>query len=82
LYSTPLFKKGDIKRITEQGAYHNVVMAKDCKTFIDNSSSVNQPNSAALRKVNGEFITWLEQNKLDNNHPLTPFLADLPEPEY
>lgn len=82
LYSAPLFKKGDSKRITEKGQYHNVVLAKDSKTFIDTSSSVNKPNSAALRKVNGEFITWLEENKLDNNHPLTPYLSNLAKPEY
>ena len=82
LYSAPLFKKGDSKRITEQGQYHNVVLAKDNKTFIDTSSSVNKPKSAALRKVNGEFITWLEENKLDNNHPLTPYLSNLATPEY
>ena len=82
LYSAPLFKKGDSKRITEKGQYHNVVLAKDSKTFIDTSSSVNKPNSAALRKVNGEFITWLEENKLDNSHPLTPYLSNLATPEY
>ncbi|WP_404340949.1 DPP IV N-terminal domain-containing protein [Pseudoalteromonas mariniglutinosa] len=82
LYSVPLFKQGSIKRITEQGAYHNVVIAEDSQTFIDNSSSLNKPGSAALRKINGEFITWLEENKLDNKHPLTPYLADLITPEY
>ncbi|RZF92538.1 S9 family peptidase [Pseudoalteromonas sp. CO302Y] len=82
LYSVPLFKKGEIKRVTELGAYHNVVIAKDNKTFIDNSSSVNKPGSAALRKINGDFITWLEENKLDKSHPLTPYLADLVTPEY
>ena len=82
LYSAPLFKKGDSKRITEEGEYHNVVLAKDNKTFIDTSSSVNKPKSAALRKVNGEFITWLEENKLDNSHPLTPYLSNLATPEY
>ena len=82
LYSAPLFKKGDSKRITEEGQYHNVVLAKDNKTFIDTSSSVNKPKSAALRKVNGEFITWLEENKLDNSHPLTPYLSNLATPEY
>lgn len=43
---------------------------------------MNKPNSAALRKINGEFITWLEENKLDDSHPLTPFLTDLAKPEY
>ncbi|WP_053982255.1 S9 family peptidase [Marinagarivorans algicola] len=82
LYQTPLFKKGAITRITEQGQYHNVVLAKDNQTFIDNSSSVNKPYATALRQVNGDFITWLEENKLDKNHPLTPYINDLTQPEY
>ncbi len=82
LYSVPLFEKGDIKRITELGQYHDVVMAEDHQTFIDSASSVNRPTSVALRKASGEFITWMEQNALDKDHPLTPYKADLIEPEY
>ncbi|WP_105169033.1 S9 family peptidase [Pseudoalteromonas sp. T1lg23B] len=82
LYSTAVFEKSPITRITNLGTYHNVVLAKDAKTFIDNSSAVNQPNSVALRKVNGEFVTWLEQNELNEHHPLTPYLNDLAKPEY
>ena len=82
LYTAPLFKKGETTRITEAGSYHNVVMADDHQSFIDSFSSVNQPTSVALRKSNGEFITWLEQNSLDDAHPLTPYLAHLVTPEY
>lgn len=82
LYSAPIFRKGDIKRLTEKGHYHKAVVAKDNQTFIDNSSSVNRPNAVALRKINGDFITWLEENKLDGTHPLTPYLKMLSEPEY
>ncbi|MEI5640821.1 MULTISPECIES: S9 family peptidase [unclassified Pseudoalteromonas] len=82
LYSAPLFKAGKVERITAKGSYHKVVMAEDNRTFIDKSSSVNRPPSVALRKVNGEFVTWLEQNQLDSDHPLTPYLPDLVTPEY
>jgi dipeptidyl-peptidase-4 len=82
LYSTHIFKNSKIQRITELGNDHKVVVAKDAKTFIDNSSAVNKPNSVALRNINGEFITWLEQNALNKNHPLTPYLGELIEPEY
>ncbi|MEM0514096.1 DPP IV N-terminal domain-containing protein [Pseudoalteromonas sp. YIC-827] len=82
LYSTPLFEQGEISRITESGEYHNVVMADDQQTFIDSASAVNRPPYVALRKANGDFITWLEQNELNKTHPLTPYLSDLVEPEY
>jgi len=82
LYSVPLKSSGKIKRLTEKGQYHKVVMAQDYKSFIDSSSSVNQPTSVSLRNNKGEFITWLEQNELNTKHPLSPFIADLATPEY
>jgi len=82
LYAVPLKKSGKIKRLTEKGQYHKVVMAKDYKSFIDSSSSVNQPTSVSLRDNKGDFITWLEQNELNTKHPLSPFIADLTTPEY
>lgn len=81
-YSVPLKKSGKIKRLTKKGQYHKVVMAQDYKSFIDSSSSVNKPTSVSLRDNKGEFITWLEQNKLDAKHPLSPYIADLTTPEY
>ena len=82
LYSTPLFEAGEITRITAAGEYHNVVLAEDSKTFIDRASSVNRPPYVALRKSNGDFVTWLEQNAIDEQHPLNPYTSDLVEPEY
>lgn len=81
-YSVPLKKSGKMKRLTKKGQYHKVVMAQDYKSFIDSSSSVNKPTSVSLRDNKGEFITWLEQNKLDAKHPLSPYIADLTTPEY
>ncbi|WP_249311478.1 S9 family peptidase [Pseudoalteromonas ruthenica] len=82
LYSIPLFEAGEITRITAAGEYHNVVLAEDSKTFIDRASSVNRPPYVALRKTNGDFVTWLEQNAIDEQHPLSPYTSDLVEPEY
>ncbi|WMN60973.1 DPP IV N-terminal domain-containing protein [Pseudoalteromonas xiamenensis] len=82
LYQAPLFSEGQVKRLTETGTYHDVVVADDAKTFIDNASSVNRPSSVSLRQVDGNFVTWLEQNKLDDTHPLTRYAGDLVEPEY
>jgi dipeptidyl-peptidase-4 len=82
LYSAKLFEKSSPRRLTETGKFHSAVMAKDNKTFIDRSSSVNHPAQVALRDNTGNFITWLEPNRLDNNHPLTPYLNDMVEPEY
>ncbi len=82
LYSAKLFTQSKPIRLTEAGKFHKVVMAKDNLTFIDRSSSVNQPAQVSLRDNLGNFITWLEPNRLDNQHPLTPYLSDMVDPEY
>lgn len=74
--------RNDVKRLTALGQNHHVKLASDHYTFIDNFSSLNQPNAVALRDINGKRITWLEQNALDKKHPLTPYLSRLVEPEY
>jgi dipeptidyl-peptidase-4 len=82
LYSVPLFKKGEIKRLTESGAFHNVVVAKDGKTFIDSMSSDIVPTSVALRSIKGDFITWLERNEVNKDHPLSQYVDELVKPQY
>lgn len=74
--------RNDIKRLTALGQNHHVKLASDHYTFIDNFSAINQPNAVALRDISGKRITWLEENALDKNHPLTSYLSQLVKPEY
>jgi dipeptidyl-peptidase-4 len=82
LYSVPLFKQGKIKRITTANNTHFAMLAKDNHTFIDYSSSASKPSSVALRDISGKFITWLERNEVNAEHPLYPYMSDLVVPEF
>ncbi|MDX1392364.1 MAG: DPP IV N-terminal domain-containing protein, partial [Rheinheimera sp.] len=81
LYQVSL-KSGEINRLTELGYDHALVMAKDASSFIDSFSNVTTPPKVALRALNGQVLTWLEQNTLDTKHPLTPYHSDLHAPRF
>lgn len=73
---------GNIKRLTEAGYDHALVMAKDGSSFIDSFSNVSTPTKVALRGLDGKVLTWLEQNELDSKHALTPYHAALNPPRF
>lgn len=81
LYQVSL-KGGNIRRLTEAGFDHALVMAKDGSSFIDSFSNVSTPAKVALRGLDGKVLTWLEQNELNSSHALTPYHADLTAPRF
>lgn len=81
LYQASL-KDGQVQRLTEPGFDHALVVAKDGSSFIDNFSNVSTPNKVALRAIDGKLLTWLEQNALNNQHPLTPYHSALNAPRF
>ncbi|WP_445426691.1 DPP IV N-terminal domain-containing protein [Alishewanella sp. HL-SH06] len=81
LYQVSL-KDGNIKRITEAGYDHAVVVAKDGSSFIDSFSNVTTPDKVALRAMDGQVLTWLAQNTLNADHPLSPYRSELNAPRF
>lgn len=81
LYQVSL-KDGNIRRLTEAGFDHALVMAKDGSSFIDSFSNVSTPTKVALRGLDGKVLTWLEQNELNSSHALTPYHAELTAPRF
>ncbi len=81
LYRIPV-QGGQIERLTEAGRHHQVVVAKNGSGFIDTASAVVQLPSVTLRDNQGKVLTVLEENRLDDRHPLTPFARDLVTPVF
>ncbi len=69
-------------RITEAGKSWSVTMSPDGQTFVGTSSSPTQPPQTGLYTADGELITWIEENRLDKDHPYYPYLANHTVPEY
>ena len=81
LYSVTL-DGGDITRISERDGFHEINFAADGSIYVDEFSTANRPPQVSLHKADGKQITWLEENKLDQDHPLTPYLDSWNEPEF
>lgn len=84
LYKAPLDGKSPehVVRVTKRNGTHNIVFANDLNTYIDKFSNIATPTQVSLHKINGEHITWLEENKVDENHPVAPYYDDLVMPEF
>lgn len=73
---------GDISRITNEGAYHSVSFSKDASIFIDRFSTINSPAQVSLNDASGKRITWLEENKVEEGHPLHAYMDTWTKPEF
>ncbi len=73
---------GNIKRISERGYYHLPTFSKDGSVYVNTSSNINTPSQVALYNNKGEHITWLNENKLDVNHPLNAYSSSWVKPSF
>jgi dipeptidyl-peptidase-4 len=70
-------------RLTQAPGYHVVTMPRDARSFIDTYSNERQPPQVSVNDAeSGKLIAYLEENRLDANHPLTPYLERFSKPRY
>ncbi|MFC6198674.1 S9 family peptidase [Ponticaulis profundi] len=81
LYSVPV-DGGKAVRITEAGKSWAITMSPDGKSFVGTSSSPTQPPQTGLYTAEGELIAWIEENRLDENHPYFPYLENHTTPTF
>ncbi len=84
LYSVPLSGKSPehVVRISKRNGFHSINFSKDSKSYIDSFSNITTPKQVSLHKVNGEHITWLAENKISEEHPISPYYDDLIQPKF
>lgn len=81
LYRVPL-AGGDITRISQEDGFHNITFSLDASIYVDSMSTINHPAQVSLHKADGEQLTWLEENAIDENHPLAPYMDSWTKPEF
>ena len=81
LYQVPL-AGGEITRVTPLTGSHSINFADDASIYIDTVSTINHPPQVSLHRADGERLTWLEENALDDQHPLTPYMTHWVKPEF
>ena len=70
------------EQITKRPGTHYFSFSKDSRYYFDNYSNVTQPYQISLHRNNGSHLTWLVENRLDESHPLHPYLSDWIKPVF
>lgn len=84
LYRVPLSGKSPehVARVTKRNGFHSINFSKDSKTYIDSFSNISTPKQVSLHQADGQHITWLEQNSIDEQHPISPYYNELIAPKF
>jgi dipeptidyl-peptidase-4 len=75
VYSVDYLQPGDPVRLTDPGFWNDAVMDKAGTRLLVTRSSPDQPKQVYLADASGKRIAWVEENRLDFNHPYAPYLA-------
>jgi dipeptidyl-peptidase 4 len=84
LYRTSLDTRDprSVLRISREDGLHGITMSKNTRVYVDDFNSRTQPPQVGLRTTDGNLIAYLIENRLDNQHPDAPYLADNSIPEF
>ncbi|MFC3092789.1 S9 family peptidase [Alteromonas sediminis] len=69
LYRVPL-AGGPVTRVSQREGMHSVTFSHDASIYVDTFSTANTPPQVSVHNANGERVTWLEQNEINEQHPL------------
>lgn len=66
-------------RLTEAEGWHEADFSENGELFVDTWSAQKTPPQVSIRRADGSFVAWIEQNELTAQHPYAPYLtAHLP----
>ncbi len=75
LYAVDYLHPGAPRRVTAPGGWHDVVMDKGGTAALITRQTPAQPPQTWLADASGQRRAWIEENRLDANHPYAPYLA-------
>ncbi len=81
LYSVPL-AGGQIQQISQREGVHGIAFSKDGSSYLDHFSAPRTMPQISLHKANGKHITWINENKVDKEHPIADYLSNWVYPEF
>lgn len=74
LFSVP-FGGGEAKQLTDAEGSTTAKYSKNCKTVIRTFYGDRQPAQTGVYDAAGGFKFWLNENKVEGDHPYAPYLA-------
>ena len=71
-----------IDRISTETGLHSIAMSPDTRFYVDTFNSTTQPPQVSLRRIDGNLMAYLQENRLDDQHPDAPYVAENSVPEF
>src|SRR5690606_9705613 len=68
--------------VTPAGGWWSASMNRTGTAYVGNYSDLNTPPRSGLYRADGSLIRWIEENRLDEDHPYFPFAGRKGEVTY
>lgn len=68
--------------VTPAGGWWSASMNRTGTAFVGNYSDLNTPPQSGLYRADGTFVRWIEENRLDADHPYYPYASRRGEVSY
>ncbi|NBB59785.1 prolyl oligopeptidase family serine peptidase [Pseudomonas sp. ODNR1LW] len=82
MFRASLNRTVDPVAVTPAGGWWNVSVNGPATAYVGNYSDPNTPPQSALYRIDGTRIRWIEENRLDADHPFAPYVSRLRPPEF
>ena len=82
IYSVSYAEPGTPTRISKESGWHKVDFANNGDFYVDNFQNTETPQQLALHDADGSPISFIDENRLDEDHPYFPYLAGRPAIEF
>ncbi|MBS0433188.1 MAG: S9 family peptidase [Proteobacteria bacterium] len=64
---------GQPQRISREDGWHEADFSDDASLYVDVFSDPATPPRVGVHKADGEFVAWIESNRLQAGHPYWPY---------
>ena len=75
-------QNGRFVPVTPDGGWWSASMNRTGTAFVGNYSDLDTPPQSGLYRADGTFVRWIEENRLDENHPFWPYASRRQTPEF
>jgi len=61
--------------VTAAGGWWSASMNRTGTAFVGNYTDLDTPPQSGLYRADGTFVRWIEENRLDADHPIYPYVS-------
>lgn len=75
-------KQKNPEKVTSESGWHDITFSKEGDSYIDRYSTPDVPPQVSIHNLSGKREMWIEENRLDKNHPYYPYKDQHISPEF